>query len=105
MPSWRCSDSFQAAPTAHSTRPFDRWSTVTTSAASTAGYRCVMPVTIVPSRTLEVSRARPASSVQASRQGPRGSPYSAVKWSKTQTPSRPASSASRARDTSSSQVN
>jgi hypothetical protein len=51
-----------------------QWSTVTTSAASTAGWRCVIPVTSVPSRTRDVSRARPARSVHASSEGPFGSP-------------------------------
>src|SRR5438094_883369 len=52
-----------------------------------------MPVTSTPRRSREVSAARPASSVHASRQGPFRSPYSGVKWSNTQAPSNPADSA------------
>jgi len=63
-----------AAPRPTFTRPPDTWSTVTTSAASSDGWRYVTPVTSAPSRICVVTAPRAASRVHASRQGPMRSP-------------------------------
>ena len=62
-----CSGWYQPAPNPNSSRPFEMWSTVTTSLASTDGWRKVLEVTSTPMRILSVRAARPASSVQASK--------------------------------------
>ena len=61
-----------------------------------------MPVTSRPSRTLVGDAAASAASVVLpSKHSPGPSPYMGWKWSKPQTPSKPSSSAKRARDASS----
>ncbi len=66
MPYFVCSSSYQPAPIPSSTRPPLIWSTCATEIASTPGSRNVADVISVPSRIVEVSRARPASVSQAS---------------------------------------
>ena len=73
MPYAVCSASNQPVPNPSSTRPplmASTWATVT---ASGPGNRKVAELTKVPSLMVEVSRARPASVIQAS-VGP-GSPF------------------------------
>ncbi len=66
MPYLRCSSSNQPAPMPSSTRPPLIWSTVATLIDSGPGWRKVALVIMVPSRIVLVSRARPASVIQAS---------------------------------------
>src|SRR6266545_4864297 len=95
-PSMVCSTSAHPAPMPNSSRPPDRWSTVVAILASTPGCRYVLPVTMLPIRTRRVDSAIAAMSVQPSQIGPsRGAPPIGLKWSKTQTWSKPASSARR----------
>ena len=61
-----CSSSFQAAPIPKMARPPDSTSSVVTCFASIAGFRYVTPVTSVPRRTVEVSRASAARTDQPS---------------------------------------
>ena len=61
-----CSRSYQPAPRPSSTRPPDIWSTPATEIASGPGRRNVADVTSVPRRIVDVSRASPASVIQAS---------------------------------------
>ena len=56
-----------------STRPFEMWSTVVASFASTDGWRKVTGETSVPSRIVLVTAASPASVAHASSE-PFGSP-------------------------------
>jgi len=99
-----CSISAQAAPSPNSSRPPERWSTVTAVLASTAGWRYVFPVTMQPMRTRVVASAMAASIVQASKTSSSGSPPIPAKWSKSQQWSKPASSAIRQTARSSSAV-
>src|SRR4051795_8048143 len=62
-----------------------------------------MPATSSPRRTRDVALARAARYVMPSNTSPGPSPYMGWKWSKPQTPSKPSSSASCARRTTSSQ--
>ena len=103
-----CSCSYQPAPSPSSTRPPDIWSTPATVIASGPGSRNVADVTSVPSRIVEVSRARPASVVQAS-VGPGSPPASrappiARKWSLRKKAPKPSRSARRATASRSSYV-
>ncbi len=66
MPYAACSCSNQPAPNPSSTRPPLIWSTWATWIASGPGCRKVAEVISVPSRTVLVSRASPASVVHAS---------------------------------------
>ncbi len=66
MPYAVCSASNQPAPMPSSTRPPLIWSTFATLIASGPGCRKVALVIMVPSRMVLVSRARPASVIQAS---------------------------------------
>ena len=84
-PSIVCSTSAQAAPRPNSSRPPERWSTVTAIFASTPGWRYVLPVTMHPIRTRVVASAIAPSSVHASRMSPVGSSRIEAKWSKFQT--------------------
>src|SRR5512147_1231800 len=60
-----------------------------------------MPVTSSPRRTRSVSPLSAASVVLPSKHSPGPSPYIGWKWSKPHTPSKPRSSAKRARDATS----
>ncbi len=62
-----------------------------------------MPVTSRPSRARSVTPLSAASVVLPSKHSPGPSPYIGWKWSKPQTPSKPSSSAKRARAASSGQ--
>ena len=66
MPYASCSSSNQPLPRPNSTRPPDMASTPATEIANGPGRRNVAEVTSVPNRIVEVSRARPASVIQAS---------------------------------------
>ncbi len=66
MPNDRCSRSYHPVPMPSSTRPPLIASTVATMMASWPGCRNVPAVTSVPSLTLLVWMARPASVVQES---------------------------------------
>jgi hypothetical protein len=66
MPYAACSASYHPAPRPSSTRPPLIRSTWATEIASGPGWRKVAEVTMVPSRIVEVSRARPASVTQES---------------------------------------
>src|SRR5437762_10759491 len=94
MPYISCSISFHAAPIPNSSRPPERWSTVTASLASTTGCRYVLPVTMQPMRARFVASAIAACSAHPSYTGPPGplGPIDA-RWSKSQTWSKPPSSA------------
>ncbi len=82
----------------------ERWSTVTAIFASTPGWRYVLPVTMQPIRTVLVASAIAPSSVHASRMSPVVSSRIEAKWSKFQTWSKPALSATRQIARSSSTV-
>ena len=66
MPYAACSRSFHPAPSPSSTRPPLMASTCATAIASGPGRRNVTGDTRVPSRSVVVSRARPASVIHAS---------------------------------------
>ncbi len=66
MPYAVCSGSAQPAPSANVMRPPLMASTWATVIASGPGSRNVAALTMVPSRTRSVSRARPASVIQES---------------------------------------
>ncbi|MCW2791489.1 MAG: hypothetical protein JWO76_587 [Nocardioides sp.] len=66
MPYAVCSSANHPAPMPSSTRPPLIWSTFATEIASGPGCRKVALVIIVPSRIVLVSRASPASVIQAS---------------------------------------
>ena len=61
-----CSRSFQPAPNPSSTRPPETWSAVTTTFASSDGWRNVAGETIDPSRMRCVTPASAVSVAQAS---------------------------------------
>ena len=74
-----CSTPNQPLPSPSSTRPPLIASTVATVMASGPGCRKVTDDTIVPSRMVEVSRASPASTAQASVGPGPGSP-APIRW-------------------------
>ncbi len=94
MPSSRCSESCQAAPSDSSSRPCEAWSIVLAWNAKTDGCRYVTPATSSPSRIRAVTPASAASVVMPSKTSPGPSPYIGWKWSKPHAPSKPSASAS-----------
>ena len=75
-PNARCSPSCQPAPRPSSTRPLLTWSAVTTSRASTDGWRNVAGETSVPSLIVVVSAASALIVLQASSEPALGLPSS-----------------------------
>ena len=70
-------------------RPSERWSSVVASLAVRPGLRNVLAPTISPSRTRDVSGARPARTHQPSKIGCSHGPKIASRWSHVQTESQP----------------
>ena len=73
-----CSSSFQPVPSPSSTRPPEMWSAVTASFASMDGWRKVAGETSVPSRSADVTAARPQIVPHASRAAPSRAPPSVM---------------------------